>query len=223
MGIFSKISDSLFGSGGLVSQYWRLSGGLVDGVLGTNFVGDYDAQKNYDLQKAQLQYQKDLQQTIFNREDMAVQRRAADLKAAGINPLLAAGAAAQSGAVVRTETPQRMTAEYNPLNKIAALLNLSKTAAESDVLSKTAANMEVQNANLQAQNYLLAAQTYKTYIDAGYTRVQAAQKVSDLFGNKETGFNVLGFKFNDKRPNVTPEQIESLLMTMPDLNGRLPQ
>lgn len=220
MGFFKKAFDF---AKDLVSPVLRVTGGIFDGVAGTNFVGDYDAQKYYDLQKAQLQYQKDLQQTIFNREDTAVQRRAADLKAAGMNPLMAAGAAAQSGAVVRTEAPQRMTAEYNPLNKMAALLNLSKTAAESDVLSKTAANMEVQNANLQAQNYLLAAQTYKTYIDAGYTRVQAAQKVSDLFGNKDTGINVLGFKFNDKRPNLTPEQIESLLMTIPDLNGRLPQ
>ena len=105
------------GSGGLFSNYLRLSGGLIDGVLGTNFVGDYDASKNFDLMKSNLEYQKWVQQNTWNREDTAVQRRAKDLIAAGQNPLLAAGAAAQSGAVVSTTAPQRVTQKYNPLDK----------------------------------------------------------------------------------------------------------
>lgn len=45
-------------------------------------------------------YAKDVQQTVWDREDNAVQRRAADLQAAGMNPYMAAGSAAGAGSVV---------------------------------------------------------------------------------------------------------------------------
>lgn len=61
---------------------------------------------NYQLQKDMLGYQKRLQRGIWHREDTAVQRRAADLAAAGLSKTLAAGGAAGSGPVVSTTAPR---------------------------------------------------------------------------------------------------------------------
>lgn len=69
--------------------------------------------KNYQLQKDAFQFQKDsylknfgyqqaLQNQIFAREDNAIQRRAADLQAAGLSKTLAAGSGAGAGSVVST-------------------------------------------------------------------------------------------------------------------------
>ena len=61
---------------------------------------------NYFLQRENLDWQKKAQRTTWAREDNAVQRRAADLEAAGLSKTLAAGSAAQTSGPIRTDAPQ---------------------------------------------------------------------------------------------------------------------
>lgn len=106
--------------------------------------GIFGGISNYFAQKENLEYQKKLQQQIFQREDTAVQRRAEDLRKAGINPILAYGGSANSGAVVSTSAPQYTASD------IGRMSFYDDTLAKMSVLSSLL-GLQAQQADIQAR------------------------------------------------------------------------
>jgi len=151
------------GSGGmLLDQYWNY--------------------KNYQMQKEQYQYEKGLQKTIFSREDNATQRRIADLRAAGLSPVLAAGSPAGAGAVVSTQAPQ--IGKFGLDEKVAGLIGMIKMDAD---ISRTNAEIELLNTQMKQIDQMLPvnieqaqattrhqnASAYKTYQEGREAEVDA--------------------------------------------------
>lgn len=128
--------------------------------------------KNYELQKEQFEYQKTLQERMFQREDNATQRRAADLQAAGLSKTLAAGSAAQAGPVVKTDVPQmaskgREMAMQTGQQTFALALDIARTRAD---ITKTMADAEVSRQTAR-----------KVGLDADYQKDTYTERV--LAGN----------------------------------------
>ena len=113
---------------------------ITDGI--TDFKNIDIQKQNLNMQQSNLDYQRAIQQEAWSREDNAVQRRVADLKAAGLNPVLAAGTAANSGPIVSTTAPQRETinlqSKFDQASAAMALLkmkqDISTTVAQQKYL-----------------------------------------------------------------------------------------
>lgn len=127
----------------------------------TNSTNKYIARQNLAFQRENLDYQKALQQQIFDREDSAYQRTVNDMRAAGMSPLLMSNQDA-AGQAVPTE------ALHNDYQRIP----YSDRIADSIEKLGTVYNM------------VLDAQQKKANID--YTNAQTDNVKEVTFGNQVT-------------------------------------
>lgn len=125
---------------------------VVGKLFGTGY-NLYTNQRDYDYQRA-------LQQQIFEREDTAVQRRMADLKAAGLNPNLAAGSAAQAGAVVSRSST-------NDLN-IGSMLDTVMAANQVKMQKQQTDNAKIENQILENQKTVTSNEAAKSLLDMAF-------------------------------------------------------
>lgn len=151
--------------------------GMVTGA--TQAKMNYDInQQNYNLAKQNYQfnkdsylqnfeYQKNLQQQLFGREDNSIQRRAADMEKAGLSKTLAAGDGAGAGSVVSTSPFSGSSPVQSPVDLISAALQVGQAQAQ---IRKTNAEAE----NLIKDGKVKDSQVLFTDAQTAYTKARTA-------------------------------------------------
>lgn len=190
---FGKVGDFLgFGSGssshsGLSSVWDKFKNGNTniynqENVEKTNATNKAIADENLAFQRENLDYQKALQQQIFQREDSANQRAVADMRAAGLSPLAglqpsSAGEAISTSPLhndyqEQSYTPQNMGSISDFLGTVSQL----RAAFNSNKLQEE----QVQSAKL---DNFLKANTMLGSIDSAY--MDAIMKRYDALDKRE--------------------------------------
>ena len=174
--------------------------GLVN--AGSSVANTVAAFSNLALQKKQFKYQQDLQQIMFQREDTAAQRRAADLRAAGLSPTLAAGSAASVGPVVPTQAPQ-MGQIPDFSQAISVALGLMQQKAQIAVSESQYELNQMQKEKVSTDVDKLKSDIVKNKADTYHSYVKARRDIADA----ETKEHDLDFYVrNDAPTNGTPLQ-----------------
>lgn len=155
-----------------------LTAGLVGAAIGGSVLNSY-------LQWNENQYQHDLQRDIFNREDTSIQRRVADLKAAGLSPVLAAGQGAGTGGVVSTTVPQTDVSAkvIDALSLMKMEADIATTVEQRKLIQKQVeqAGASINNTNADAA---IKWHDFKVYEKSGLpsNASSAGKTIRDLFG-----------------------------------------
>lgn len=133
-------------------------GAIIGGALGLLGLGsglwnanqqNKISQQNLDLQKQNLEYQKALQQQLFEREDTSYERTKQDMLNSGFSPLAMQGLNS-AGSAVSTSAPQQSLDISSSLSTILGVA--SQAQAFSQVQSGIAKNdAETRYINAQAE------------------------------------------------------------------------
>lgn len=111
----------------------------------TNTVNQQIAEQNLAFQRENFEYQKALQQKIFDREDSAYQRTVADMRQAGLSPLMMNGTNG-AGEAIQTEPLHNdfqmqdkgvLQVASEAVQMLSGLQGVKRQILENDYLNKT--------------------------------------------------------------------------------------
>lgn len=128
-------------------------GGTVQGIMSligngiTNHTNQNIANQNLDFQRETLDYEKGLQQQLFEREDTSYQRTVNDMRMAGLNPLSMQGTNG-AGEAIATEPMHNDYQAQNILSGVFDTVNAFMNMKNNSTLSNAQANL----INAQADN-----------------------------------------------------------------------
>lgn len=175
---------------------------MIDPLLGSAIIGGASglisdigqwttSQTNFELQKRQQDYMKEMQQRAWEREDSAVRRRVADLRAAGLSPTLAAGSSAQSSGPIGINIPQREAPKFSTaqaaFQSAQAYQSVINAMAQNHVLEQQADNLKSTQIGIKTDNAqkLMNAkafkETYGEYVKTINKEYKQRQAESDTY------------------------------------------
>lgn len=151
--------------------------------------------------KENWEYQKNLQEQIFNREDSAISRQAADLAANGMSKTLAAGSGgASAGAVVGAKRNSDLDSVVNALAASNQMAQIARTRADIKA-TKLKTEEEQWNFNIAKKLGLhtdlagspwAAVGNYLTNLISGNPSSSTEEKAQSLLGNIGSGAKDVG-------------------------------
>lgn len=153
------ICYDIFGIGSAISGVAG-AGANIAGAIMQNKI----AQENLELQKAKFDWDKQVQQTTWDREDSAYQRQRDDMLSAGLNPLSNTASGANAGQAVSTEAPQ------NNMDALTAMSNLGSSISQivDGIQNTREREATIQKANQEAS--FIRSQTENQDIKNEYER-----------------------------------------------------
>ena len=170
-----------------------------------------------------MNYDKGIQQDIFGREDNAIQRRAADLEAAGLSKTLAAGSAANAGVAVPTQAPQVQGSQMDAaMNTLAALTNVAqirKLSAETQEAQANTTRAVSQGKLFDAQSTAVDSQIAENLAhayQANEAGKEASRRDSAYYGSQtalnraNADLSKSNIELNKVRGNLLNSQMEKI-------------
>ena len=208
---------------------------VLGNVLSTG-TGLLDTWANTQIAAANIQFQKEENDITRQREDTAVQRKVADLQAAGYNPLLAVGS---DGASSQSLTAPSMNFRSNAQEKLEMA---RQSARESAIASSQIRSLNTQNQNVsmdtevkKAQEELYKAQLTEQNLKNMQEKIITDEMIKDPLWNKQTMDGSLGLfgnkvsikrygdTTNPRNPYVYDNATQSNVLTQAQVDEMLRQ
>lgn len=221
--MWGAIGDSINGGINATANMIGALGGLGVGIAQTVFNKDI-ADRNFQFQQDVYNYQKQLQREIFQREDNAIRRRAADIAAAGGNPATAweTGNGAGAGAPVSVTAPQRDYYDMSLIqSSLVQLQEAGRAFRQNRIDDATIRNLDAQTGKTNAETATeslrqlqIQADTARTEEDREYIEQQIKALQHDLFLSAEQGL-----RLNDQKNQLYNSGDAMLHSILPDFDN----